>query len=171
MEAIMKCSMNEGFLLEVKNEGKFLSFKIVGHTDSPTVYLDKYSVSVLKSLKIDNSPKIDVDVFNSEEQKFRPMGERRLICETNFDFVEWMDGMCYTIMNTPVLGRKLFDDFKDAYPEFRKGGRFDLTLIKFYKWINAYSEFNFGQRPFIRKAAEGKEITFSIHSSKTEVKL
>lgn len=97
----------------------------------------------------------------------RDLNSRKLINETSFVFIDWMDKKTAFIVGNSILGKTLYESFiseNDIYKD-------QLSLVNFYNWIDLYCEDRLGQKPSVRKVVDGKELTFSMHSSKTEVKL
>ena len=165
MKTIMKCSMNESFVLEVENEGKFLSFKIIGHMDSPTVYLDKYSVSVLKSLRV----KEVKEAYSEQviEQHYSPRYLRRLdlIECTGLYFCVFMEEIAISDgFSKPISTQKLYDKYMDSRPYILADQKSKLTITKFYEWLDAFGEYFYGQAAFKTDLHKGGSAIYFRYS-------
>lgn len=133
-----------------------------GWDDVEWTKFDNYMLNCLSNYLRDGLIKSD----------FKNLKERKFIAETNFDFYNWMKDCVHTTHGSSVLGQTLYNNFIDENSDFGVRGRYQLTLIKFYKWIDLYGEFMYGQKPFISKVAEGKMVKFERKIDKqTEIKI
>jgi hypothetical protein len=97
--------------------------------------------------------------------EFKNLKTRQFIAETSSDFWEWATSNDNTPLKTPNykwLGQDLFNSFTFEYPDYGVHGRFKISQNKFYKWLDSYGEFRFGEKPIVLRGALGKNVEFII---------
>jgi hypothetical protein len=97
--------------------------------------------------------------------EFKNLKTRQFIAETSSDFWEWATSNDNTPLKTPNykwLGQDLFNSFTFEYPDYGAHGRFKISQNKFYKWLDSYGEFRFGEKPIVLRGALGKNVEFII---------
>ena len=97
--------------------------------------------------------------------EFKNLKTRQFIAETSSDFWEWATSNDNTPLKTPNykwLGQDLFNSFTFEYPDYGSHGRFKISQNKFYKWLDSYGEFRFGEKPIVLRGALGKNVEFII---------
>lgn len=97
--------------------------------------------------------------------EFKNLKTRQFIAETSSDFWEWATSNDNTPLKTPNykwLGQDLFNSFTFEYPDYGVHGRFKISQNKFYKWLDSYGEFRFGEKPIVMRGALGKNVEFII---------
>ena len=99
---------------------------------------------------------------------------RKFISSTNHDFYDWANDKDNMQMKAPnsSIGQELYNKFTTDNPDFGPRGRYHLTLIRFYKFLDMWGEFKYGQKPTVIREATGKRIQFNIKlSEQAKIKL
>ena len=108
------------------------------------------------------------------ECSFKNLEVRKFISSTNHDFYDWANDKDNMQMKAPnsSIGQELYNKFTTDNPDFGPRGRYHLTLIRFYKFLDMWGEFKYGQKPTVIREATGKRIQFNIKlSEQTKFKL
>jgi hypothetical protein len=108
------------------------------------------------------------------ECNFKNLEVRKFISSTNHDFYDWANDKDNMQMKAPnsSIGQDLYNKFTNDNPDYGPRGRYHLTLIRFYKFLDMWGEFKYGQKPTVVREATGKRIQFNIKlSEQTKIKL
>jgi len=106
---------------------------------------------------------------------FKNLKTRKFIQETDHNFWEWVTEDNQLLkFDEPLLKYDLYNGFTNEYPDFAPRSKMSITLIKFYKWLRAYSIFSTGQDPEEGRNGDGRYIIFhsnGVVPEETEQKL
>ena len=93
---------------------------------------------------------------------FKNLQERKLIAETTHDFYEWAKDPenKSTKIGYETNINAMFNSFVAENPDFARGGRYALPLVRFVKWLESYGNFKYGTKPFIGKCNGGRCVKF-----------
>jgi len=135
-------------------ESEFGHMLFTDWNDDEWIRFDNYMISNLQLY-------LNKGLMQSE---FKNLKTRKFIAETSADFWEWCtskDNMG-TKANMPTLGNTLYNSFVSEYPDFGNYGRYKISQIKFYRWLDSFGEYQYGMKPEITRGANGKNVEFKI---------
>ena len=104
------------------------------------------------------------------ECSFKNLEVRKFIAKTNHDFYDWANDKDNTPMKAfgSSICQDLYNKFTTDNPDYGPRGKYHLTLIRFYKWLDFWGDFKYGQKPSISREATGKRVTFKMKEIKQE---
>lgn len=123
--------------------------------DTEWCYFDNYMMSCLQ-------------LYLNEglvESVFVNLEIRKLSAATSHDFIEW----CGLIDGEPnehlqpgrvLLKNMLYQRFVNEYPDYAQRGKYAISQIKFYKWLNHYGMYQYKSKPRESRNMIGKTIEF-----------
>ena len=96
------------------------------------------------------------------KSQFMNLRTRKFIAETSTDFWEWVtaDDNVDTRLGSITIGQNIYNNFVGEYPDYGNYGRYKISHNKFYKWLDSYGNFKFGEKPRIFRNAMGKMVEF-----------
>ena len=92
---------------------------------------------------------------------------RKLSAETCHEFIEWC-GVVGGIPNEKLKTKAklykndLYLDFVEENPDYAPKSKMTVSRTRYYKWLNAYSEFKYGCLPDEGRDEKGKWLIFKI---------
>jgi hypothetical protein len=83
---------------------------------------------------------------------------RKFMAETDYSFYEWVSDPLNGVVcfNERMYGNDLWNSFIAEYPDFAKGGKRYMSQATFYKWVNAYSNYETGKDMIDGRDMRGK---------------
>ena len=102
------------------------------------------------------------------KSKFLNLKIRQLSAETSHDFIEWC-GLIEGDTDNPSLEKnvrrykqELYLEFIGEYPDYAPKAKMTISRNRFYKWLNAYSNYRFNCPPDEGRDREGRWIRFFL---------
>lgn len=94
--------------------------------------------------------------------EFKNLKTRKFIAETSADFWEWSTSQDNIFVRVGHLhtGLEMYKSFTDDYPDYGNYGRYKISHIKFYRWLDALGEFLYNCKPRVSRSAIGKTVEF-----------
>jgi hypothetical protein len=97
---------------------------------------------------------------------FKNLELRKLEAATSYEFREWAtapesDRRYRIEVGSSYLGTDLMQDFINEYPDYGMHGKIKLSNKTFYKWINSYAKFKFGEPVSTIRTANGLMVKFT----------
>lgn len=111
--------------------------------------------------------------FGLIKSDFVNLKVRKLSAETCHEFIEWCGVVGGTVNHKLVLDTKLFMndlylDFVEDNPDFAPKSKMTVSRRRFYKWLEAYSEFKYDCSPEEGRDTVGKWLRFRKKSNSTD---
>ena len=103
------------------------------------------------------------------KSKFVNLRTRQLSAETCHEFLEWSgvigSGMQHEKLKKggKIYKSDLYLDFVEDNPDFAPKSKFTISRTKFYKWLEAYSMFQYHCKPDADRDQHGRWIRFRSH--------
>ena len=164
MSKIVKCLHDEKYFLN-------LSYGKIRHRISVGTLNSSLSVSVSNEMleEIRNSIDLFLNPLSPSESEDL---KNRTTVYTNKDFYEWAVNEENISEGIEYIGQHLYNKFTTDNPDFGPRGKCHLTLIKFYKYLDLFGIFKYGQKPVVNRTAIGKQYIFrKKHNDITKFKL
>ena len=100
------------------------------------------------------------------ESPFKNLEIRKLEASTSYEFREWstasdVDRKYRIYAGSSYLGTDLLQDFVSEYPDYGMHGKIKLSNKTFYKWLNSYAKFKFGEPISTVRSAQGVMVQFT----------
>ena len=122
-------------------------------------YTHNYISSITKNLQL----YLEKGLVKS---KFLNLKIRQLSAETSHDFIEWC-GLIEGDTDNPSLEKNvrrykqdLYLEFIGEYPDYAPKAKMTISRNRFYKWLNAYSNYKYNCPPDEGRDREGRWIRF-----------
>jgi hypothetical protein len=94
--------------------------------------------------------------------EFGNIKTRKFIAETDHSFYEWaIDNVDYLLKpNTRIYKQDLYNSFVADNPDFGPRTKMSITMQRFYKWLNAFCLYQYGEEAHEGRDSRGKWIQF-----------
>lgn len=96
------------------------------------------------------------------ESDFKNLDTRKFVAETSMDFYEWATDKDNKMMRPGYQSsmQDIYNQFTQDNPDFGSRGKYAIPMVRFSKWIDAYGDYAFGQRPEHSRTGNIKMIEF-----------
>jgi hypothetical protein len=96
------------------------------------------------------------------ESDFKNLDTRKFVAETSMDFYEWATDKDNKMMRPGYQSsiQDIYNQFTQDNPDFGSRGKYAIPMVRFSKWIDAYGDYAFGQRPEHSRTGNVKMIEF-----------
>lgn len=108
------------------------------------------------------------------ESPFKNLELRKLEASTSYEFREWAtapekDRKFKLYEDTEYLGSDLMNDFVTEYPDYGMHGKIKLSHKTFYKWLNNFAKYKYGQPMSQSRSINGIIIKFTKLDKQTKI--
>jgi hypothetical protein len=110
------------------------------------------------------------------ESPFKNLELRKLEASTSYEFREWAtappaESKYRLLAGTEHLGSDLLNDFVSEYPDYGMTGKIKLSNKTFYKWLNSFAKYKFGESATTVRSANGIVIKFTQADKQSKMEL
>jgi hypothetical protein len=108
------------------------------------------------------------------ESPFKNLELRKLEAASSYEFREWVtapdkDRKYRLYVGVEYLGSDLMNDFTSEYPDYGASGKIKLSHKTFYKWLNSYAKFKFGEPLTTIRSTYGLMVKFTEQNKQTKI--